>query len=96
MSSYNQVIEDYFEDFRNEWGERKLRQITQKIHSSKKIKNLMNDLAYRVPFTEDIVYPVMSIPYFVVARRPFVILGCLIVIEIWNSIYNESESYVEN
>ncbi len=68
MSLYNQLVDDFFEGYRREYGERKLRKVTEKILHSKKIKNLLDDLAFKGPHKEEIVYPVMSIPFFTIAR----------------------------
>ena len=38
----------------------------------------------------------MSIPYFMVAKKPTVIMGCLMVLEIWNSLFNQSECLLQD
>jgi hypothetical protein len=96
MEAYNKLINEYFDQFIREFGEKKMRSITLKIKSSNKIKNFLLQLSIRAPFKEDIIYPVMSIPYFMIAKKTTAIMGCLLALQLWNESYNKNEELLKD
>jgi hypothetical protein len=96
MDTYNELVDNYFERYLREYGERKMRQLTDKVKSSQKLKKQLLTLSFRAPFKEDIIYPVMNIPYFMFSKRSHVTMGCLLFLHMWNELYNSSEQVLND
>jgi hypothetical protein len=90
MNSNSDVIESFTEGYIREYGERKLRKISSKIHESNGVLKYLVKLqeVNTPPLCDDLIATVMNMPYFMVAKKETVAVASLILLEMWNDKIN--------
>jgi hypothetical protein len=82
--------------FIKEYGERKYRKIFLKVHTSNKIRNLINQSLYKrmAPNKNDFLYSLNEIPFFIFSRADTLAMGALLSLELWHTTLNQNYSFL--
>ena len=77
--------------FIREYGERKFEKIDEKIHTSNKIKKILNlsQVKQVAPSKSDFIYATNEIPYFMFTGKDNLVLGAVLFFELWHNMYNK-------
>lgn len=81
------LAEIYLEQFKYEYGEKKLREVIQKIEDSEKVSNYISAMLHRNlnPTAKEVEVLMNSIPYFMFSKEETLCLGGLATIIIWKN-----------
>ena len=96
LNKYTNPIISIFYVFREsyifKYGNDRTEKIFKKVKSSNNLMNHIDRFSITAPTRDDIVLPIMSLPYFMFSNKPTVTLACLTLLEIWNLNYNRKLS----
>lgn len=91
MENYYALLNEFFDYFKGEYGNRKLLKIDNKIYNSTKVDKLIEISKARqvIPNHNDYLPMLHEIPYFIFAKRDTIACGCFLALERWNKEVNE-------
>lgn len=97
MNSVIEKIEIFKENYIREYGERKYRKVLSKIHSSKKIGNLihLSQIKQISPNKSDFLYSVKEIPFFMFSKADTLAIGAVLALELWHNTLNQEYYYLD-
>lgn len=81
-------LEKYLKKYKEEYGEIKFNEIKKKIYTNNLVMQNLALLINDNPHKSQIVPMILSIPYFILAKRTTVALGCILFIEYWQISFN--------
>jgi len=90
MDDFDRLCIETIREFKNEYGEKKFREIENKILTTKSIKNTMARLENsKTGITSGLVLAaVSSVSFFMFSNKRYTAMGCLLFTVIWNQICN--------
>jgi len=90
LMTYAEIVEYFLSTYVREFGERKFKTIVDKIMTSNKISGLISTAKYKgiPPGSNDILYSLNEIPYFIFSRGQTQALAGLIALQRWNEEVN--------
>lgn len=97
MELYNSIVEGYQAAFIQEFGDRKLRKIREKVHTSKSVEKAFKKLETldTYPGSQDVVSTVMNIPFFMFAKKEYIEMGSILFLKKWNDENNLKSYYLD-
>ena len=90
MDNFDKVCIETIREFKNEYGEKKFKEIENKIFNSRSVKNNMSRLENsKTGISSSLVLAaVSSVGFFAFSNKRYTAMGCLLFIVIWNQICN--------
>ena len=97
MYSVIEKIEIFRENYIREYGERKYRKVLSKIHSSKKIGNLIHQSQIKQlsPNKNDFLYCLNEVPFFMFSKADTLAIGAVLALELWHNTLNQDYYYLD-
>lgn len=95
---YEDILLHNFNSYSREFGERKFKNVVDKVTTSNKIKKLNTYLKFHnlVPSSTEIIACLNEIPYFIFSRGQTQALAGLIVLQMWNDEVNRHTNQFSN
>ena len=89
-SQFEELSTLYIINYKAEFGERKFREIFEKIVNANKTSQVLAFLDHTntTPSSSDILATVMSIPYFMIAKKTTVTIGAVFFLQVWHMHFN--------
>ena len=89
--TYEELLEDFLQEYFTEYGRQKFEKVHRKIKTSKKISSLiyLSEQKMGVPTKEDYLYSLNEVPFFLVSKAETMALGGLLALERWNQECNQ-------
>lgn len=96
--SYEKTFTDFVEDYKREYGEKKVRDVLSKLEKSKGVVKSLNELERlgTYPRAIDAISTVMNMPYFIFANKMTDALGAAFFLEIWNQKLNANNEILDD
>ncbi|MCL2858808.1 MAG: hypothetical protein FWF42_03860 [Streptococcaceae bacterium] len=90
---YSEILQFMMESHIKHYGEREFKKILDKVMTSNKISGLISTLKYKgiPPGSQDFLYCLNEIPYFLFSQRQKVAIGALIALQRWNEEVNSQQ-----
>lgn len=90
LLSYNQISDYVIKEFKREFGSSKFEKVYDKVINSNKVRKLFEICNEKSmpPGSEDVIYTINSIPYFMFTSNRAQILACVLIMNIWDERYN--------
>lgn len=88
---YYELLEDFLNEYKLEFGRRKLEKIHRKIQTSKKISTLiyLSKQKGLIPNKNDFLYSLYEVPYFMISKADTLAVAALLSLERWNQECNK-------